>query len=141
MMIWLIKLPPSLFMKQQRESYCSGLLGARNYFSASRISGECPTSSLLSSSCVILLLGVDWACKNNIVWARKTLNMYPFIRTFTWNIADPCSCFLSYMFYTGSLFFCASGLWDISQALDLCSFHLIVIKPEISFWHCEVFQK
>lgn len=141
MMIWLIRLPPSLFLKQQRESYCSGLLGAGNYFSASHISGECPTTNLLSSSCVILLLGVDWACKSNIVWARKTLNMYLFMRTFTWNIADLCSCFMSYMFYTGNLFSCASGLWDIGQALDLCSFCLTVIKPEISSWRCEAFQK
>lgn len=140
MMIWLIRLPPSVFMKQQRESYCSGCLGA-GHCSVSRVPGECPTTSLLSSSCVTLLLGVDWACKNNIVWARKAFTMYPFIRTFTWNIADLCSCSVSYMFCTGSLFSCASGLWDISQALNLCSFHLIVIKPEISFWHCEAFQK
>jgi len=59
--------------------------------------------------------------------------MYPFIRTFTWNIADLRSCFVSYMFYTGNLFSCASGLWDIGQALDLYTFSLIVIKPEISF--------
>lgn len=34
-----MRLPPSLFMKKLRESYCSAPLGAGNYFSDSHNSG------------------------------------------------------------------------------------------------------
>lgn len=118
-------------MKQGRESYCSGLLEAGNCFSASCISGECHTIRLLSTSCVIKLVIITtlFQKKKN----QTILNMYPFIRTFTWNIANLCSCFMSYMFYIGSLLSCASGQWDIGQTLDLCSLCLIIKNSEILF--------
>lgn len=126
MVIWLIRLPPSSSMEQQKESHSSDLLGAGNYFSASHISGECSTTSLLSSSCVILL--------GNIVVARKTWNMCPFIRAFTWNIADLYSSFMSYVFFILEACFPVPQDWGISQALHLCIFHLIVINLFLTLW-------
>lgn len=137
MTIWLIRVPPCIFMKQGRESYCSGLLGAGNCFSASCVSGEFHTIRLFSTICVIELVIITTFFQKK----STTLNMYPFIRTFTWNIGNLCSCFMSSKFYVGSLLSCASGQWDTGQILDPCSFCLIVTNPEILFCHHEAFQK